>query len=180
MLIGQSASERRRERLGGGAAGLGRRHQHGGRGHVQAAGGGTDHAGAERLEERETAGVAFHGSGVRRPRRRRRGRAWLVGVTGQLGFVRAPGARLGAAFGGFDRLHQQTHGQRRRRLRDRLRGRHGQRQRGVRRRSADAVYWRRGSLGAAFGRGNRGGVSPRFAIDSFRSRMESDHARLRA
>ena len=45
----------------------------------------------------------------------------LIGVPGQRRFVTAPGPRLGVGFGGFQRLHHQVHGQRRRRQRGRFR-----------------------------------------------------------
>ena len=63
----------------------------------------------------------------------------VLGVTGQLRFVAAPGLRFGAHFGGFQRFHHQVHRQRRGRELDDVRGRHRQAQQRVRRGLADAV-----------------------------------------
>ncbi len=130
VSIGQPAPQRGRERLGSGPAGLGRGHQDCGGDHVHVAGEGGDQPGAERLQQRELSGVAFGGPG-RPPMNRDRLGGRLVGVARQVRFVLFPDARLGAAFGGFQRLHRQPHRQGGRRQRDGLRDRCGQRQHGV-------------------------------------------------
>ena len=139
MLVGQPLAERCGEGLACGAGGLRGGDQRRGRGHLRVAGEGPDGRGADHLNPRAAPCVLLDRPFRRGHRAGRRVDLRVLGVAGQRRFVTTPRLRLGLVFGGFQRLHREVDGQRRRRQLEDVRRDHRDRQHRVRRRVPDAI-----------------------------------------
>ena len=139
MLVGQPLAERCGEGLACGAGGLRGGDQRRGRGHLRVAREGTGGRGADHLNPRAAPCVLLDRPFRRGYRAGRRVDLRVLGVAGQRRFVTTPRLGLGLVFGGFQRLHREVDGQRRRRQLEDVRGDHRDRQHRVRRRVPDAI-----------------------------------------